>query len=136
MVLNKFYVRYNNILIMLILKTRFSTLFEGFTSENSDSQKHFLTLEKTWEILREKSHLNRKMCMRKKIFLPLGACTVRIGACEDHSSQLLNSNNQAPIFLHFFSHSLRSTINLLGKQSFLKSRLRSLNINFKGKTTF
>jgi len=136
MLLKRLNVRYNNILIMPILKIRFSTLFEGFSSENFDSQRHFLTLKKPWKILREKSHLNKKNVHEKKIFFPLGACAARVGAREDHSSQLLNSNSQALIFLHFFSHSLRSRINLLGKQHFLKSRLKSLNINLKAKITF
>jgi len=45
-----------------------------------------------------------------------------------------NSNSQALKLLHFFSHSVISRINLLGKQSFLKSRQKTLNINFKAQT--
>jgi len=38
---------------------------------------------------------------------------------------------QALKLLHFFSHSLISRINLLGKQSFLKSWQKTLDVNFK-----
>ena len=51
MLLNKLNVKYNTIPIMPILKTRFSTLFEGFLSENLDSQSNFKTLGKPWEKL-------------------------------------------------------------------------------------
>jgi len=41
--------------------------------------------------------------MREKIFFPLGACAARVEAREDQSSQLLNSNSQAPLFLTFLA---------------------------------
>jgi len=74
MLLNKLNVRYNRIPIMPMLKTRFSTHFEGFLTEDADSQRHFSTLGKPWENLEGSSGLNRH-----------GACAARVREREFHS---------------------------------------------------
>ena len=75
---------------MPMLKTRSGTRFEGFVTENSDSQRHFLTLEKPWGNLEDRGGLNREV--------RVGACAVRLGNREDHLHSIALTIKTAKIF--------------------------------------